>query len=157
MSNFLSRRRILAAALAGLLAHELRLCADDKPPEQLALKSGYSGNVLVAGARRISVSVTLDEKGDGSGTLTLDPNIVDKDRSTTIAIKTIPVRIRLIRDKEHTAKGRRLYEMMRTGPEGKIEEGGDRWFLVRPLKNDMPWRLIFADRDGKFQDVLTLA
>lgn len=156
MQNTLSRTGVLAAVLACLAAIEPRVRADDTPAEMLTLKSGYSGKVLVAGARRIGLSVTLDEKGDGSGTLMFDPNIVDGLRSTTIAIKTIPVRIRLIRDEEHAARGRRLYELVMTGPEGKVVEGGERWLLVRPLKKDGPYSLIFEDKNGKVQDVLVL-
>jgi hypothetical protein len=130
--------------------------ADDKPSEKLDLKSGYTGKVLVDGARRVVLSVTLDDKGGGSGTLTLNPNIVAGGRSTLIAVRDIPVRLRLVQDEGQAGKGRRLYELQRTGPEGKVEEGGERWFLVRPLKAGAPCWLVFADKDGKFQDILML-
>jgi hypothetical protein len=82
MSNTMSR----GAVLVCLVVVGLQAWADDQPPEKLTLKSGYSGKVLVNGARRVSVSMTLDEKGGGSGALTLDPNIVDGGASTTIAV-----------------------------------------------------------------------
>jgi len=75
MSNFMSSAVVLAAALLGLAAVEFQVRADDRQPEKLTLQSGYSGEVLIAGARRVSLSVVLDRKGCGSGTLTLDPNI----------------------------------------------------------------------------------
>src|SRR5262245_60969385 len=156
MPNIVSRGGVLAAALVCLVAYELRVCADDKPPEKLSLKSGYSGKMLVDGARRVSLSVTLDAKGGGSGTLTLDPNIRDGARSTTIAVREIPIRAQLVRDEEQAAKGRRLYELKRTGPEGKVDESGERWFLVRPLKEGRARWLLFADKDGRFQDILVL-
>jgi hypothetical protein len=156
MSNILSRGVVLATALVCLVVVELQVRAEDKPPEKLALQSGYSGKVLVDGARRISLSVVLDEKGGGSGTLTLDPNIRDGERSTQIAIQEIPIRLRLAQGEGQAGKGRRLYELKRTGPEGQPEEGGERWFLVRPLKEGMPCWLVFADKDGKFQDILVL-
>ena len=156
MSNILARGGVLATALICLVVIELQLRAGYKPPEKLALKSGYSGKVLVGGARRVSLSVVLDEKGGGSGILTLDPNIWDGERSTAIAIREIPIRLRLAQDEGQAGKGRRLYELKRAGPEGQAEEGGERWFLVRPLKEGMPYWLVFADKDGKFQDILVL-
>src|SRR5262249_24889185 len=147
---------VLAAALAGLLLTEFQVGADDKQFEKLTLKSSYSGKVLIAVARRVSLSVTLDEKGGGSGTLRLDPNIREGATSTLAEIRDIPVRVQLARDEEQATKGRRLDELKRTGPEGKVEEGGERWFLVKPLREGMPYWLVFADKDGKFQDVLVL-
>jgi hypothetical protein len=156
MSNILSRGVVPAPLLVCFAVIASQVRAGDKSPETLTLKSGYSGKVLVDGARRVSLSVTLDEKGDGSGTLTLDPNIRDGARSTTIAIRDIPVRVRLVPDEGQAGKGRRLYELRRTGPEGKAEEGGERWFLAGPLKGGTPCWLVFADKDGKFQDILVL-
>jgi len=156
MSSFLSRAVVPGVALIGLVVVELQVRAEDKPPEKLALKSGYSGKVLADGARRVSLSVTLDEKGSGSGTLTLDPNITDGERSTAIAILEVPISLQLVPDEGQAGKGRRLYELKRTGPEGKVEEGGPRWFLVRPVEKGAPSWLVFADKDGKFQDILLL-
>jgi len=156
MSNIVSRGAVLVPALVCLLVVELQLRAEDKPPEKLVLKSGYSEKVLVEGARRVSLSITLDEKGGGSGTLTFDPNIRNGETSTQIAIKEIPIRVRLARDEGQAGKGRRLYELRRAELEGQPEEERARWFLVRPLKEGMPCWLVLADKDGKFQDILVL-
>jgi len=152
MSNNLLSRVVLVYLV--VIASQVR--AGDESPETLTLKSGYTGKMLVDGARRVGLSVTLDAKGDGSGTLKLDPNISDGAISTTIAVREIPVRVRLVADEGQAGKGRRLYELKRTGPEGKVEEGGERWFLVRPLKKGAPSWLVFADKDGNFQDILVL-
>jgi hypothetical protein len=124
MSNILSRGVVLAAALICLVVVALPAPADNKPPAKRTLKSGYSGKVLVGGARQVSLSVALDELGGGSGVLTLDPNIRDGGISTQIAIQEIPIRLRLAQDEGQAGKGRRFYELKRTWPEGKEEVGG---------------------------------
>jgi hypothetical protein len=156
MSNILSRRSVLAAALGGVVATTLRVRADGKQLGKLNLASGYSGKILVDGARRVFLSATRDEKGEGSGTLTFDPNITDGIRSTTIGIRSIPIRLQLVRDEERITKGRRLYELTRTGAKDEGEIGGERWFLIQPLKEGAPHWLVFADKDGKFLDTLML-
>jgi hypothetical protein len=148
MTNVLWR----AIALAGLVAVGLPARADDT----IAIKSPYSDKFLVPDARQVRLSVTLDDKGNGSGTLTLDPNIHDEFGSTCIAITDIPVRVRLVQADGRDAKDRRLYELKRVGEEGKVDEGGERWLLVRPLKAGTPQLLIFVGEGGKFHDVLTL-
>ena len=79
MGKMLSCAGVAAVALAALLTVEppARACLPP-PPEELALKSEYSRDWLVPGARRVSLSLTLDPSGTGSGTLTLDPNIQDE-------------------------------------------------------------------------------
>jgi hypothetical protein len=37
-----------------------------------------------------------------------------------------------------------------------VEEKGQHWLLVKPLKEGLPCWLLFADKDGKVQDVLML-
>jgi hypothetical protein len=148
MTNVLWR----AVAVAVLTAVGLPARADDT----IALKSAYSDKALVAEARQVRLSVKLDDKGNGSGTLTLDPNIHDQFGVTQIAITEIPVRVRTVQDDGRDAKGRRLYELKPIGDEGKVKEDGKHWFLVRPLKAGTPSLLIFADERGKLQDVLTV-
>ena len=156
MSNVISRRGLLAAALGGVASLGLPARAKERPSETIHLKSGYSGKWLVSGARRVSLSVTLRATGNGSGTLTLDPNIYDRGMATQIAIHEISVRVELVHDDEQSAKGRRLYELKKTGLDGKVEAGDEHWFLVKPIKEGMPCWLLFADRDGKFEEVLIL-
>jgi hypothetical protein len=156
MLNVLARTSVLVAVLVSLLLTQPQVRADDKPSEKLTLKSNYSGKVLLHGARRVNLSLTLDKMGGGSGMLTLDPNISDGMISTTIAIRTIPIQLQVVHDDEQAAKGRRLYELKAMGHEGKAEQKENRWFLVKPLKKGMPCWLVFANKDGKFQDVLIL-
>jgi len=156
MSYVLSRTGVLAAALASFVLVDGPGRAEDKRGEELNLMSRYSGKVLVDGYRRVILSVTLDEKGGGSGMLTLDPNIHEGESSTAIAVQYVKVRAEAVADAENDTKGRRVYELKQTGPEGKVETGVERWFLVRPLKEGAPCSLIFADKDGKFRDILML-
>ena len=155
MANIVLRAGVLVV-LAGLAGGDPRVRAEDRPNDSLTLKSGYSGKWLAGGARRVHLTVTLDEKGNGSGTLTLDPNIYEGAKATQIAIQKIAVRVRLAHNEEAAAKGRRLYELRRSGEEGKVDETGEHWLLVRPLKAGAPSWLVFADMDGKVQDVLML-
>jgi hypothetical protein len=155
MANIFMRASVLVV-LAGLAGGAPRVRAEDRPEDRLTLKSGYSGKWLAGGARRVHLTVTLGEKGNGSGTLTLDPNIYEGATATQIAIQKIPVGVRLAHDEEAAAKGRRLYELRRSEEEGKVDKTGEHWLLVRPLKAGAPCWLVFVDKDGKVQDVLML-
>jgi hypothetical protein len=155
MSNVLSPTAFLLVGLAAFAAVETRVRAE-APPETLTLKSGYSRGWLVAGARQLHLSVTLDPTGSGTGTLTFDPNIHDEWGSTCIATREIQVRVRLVPDDAREAKGRRLYELTPVGDEGKVQGDGDRWLLVRPVKAGVPCWLVLPDKDGKVHDVLVL-
>jgi hypothetical protein len=155
MANIFLRAGVLVV-LAGLAGGDPRVRAEDRPEDSLTLKSGYSGKWLAGGARRVHLTVTLDKRGDGSGTLTLDPNVYEGGTATQIAIQKIPVRARLAHDDEAAAKGRRLYELRRSEEEGKVDKTGEHWLLVRPFKAGAPCWLVFVDKDGKAQDVLLL-
>src|SRR5262249_25779981 len=104
---------------------------------------------------QVHLKATLDPKGNGSGTLALDPNIVDEWGSTCIAIQEYSVSIKLVESKEQSAKGRRLYEIRANGVEG-MPEGQPRWLLIRPDVGGTPALLVFMDEKSKYQDVLTL-
>jgi hypothetical protein len=151
MSNVLSRG-VLVAALVGLLAIEPRSKACEPPGEQLSLKSAYSAKPMIDRARQIRLALQLDATGSGSGTLTLDPNIIDELGSTCIALDETPVHVRLIADDEATAKGRRVYELKRVEEEGR--EGLGQWLLIRPLKAGAPSSLVFVEKDGKIRDAV---
>jgi hypothetical protein len=151
MSNILSRG-VLLAALVGLAAGQPRSSACEPPGEELTLKSAYSAKPMVDRARQVRLVLTLDAAGNGSGTLTLDPNIIDELGSTCIALDEIPVHVRLIADDEATAKGRRVYELKRVEEEGR--EGLGQWLLIRPLKAGAPLSLVFVEKDGKVRDVV---
>jgi hypothetical protein len=153
MANVLSRG-VLVAALVGLLTGGLRSTACEPPGEQITLKSAYSAKPIIGGARQVRLALKLDAARSGSGTLTLDPNIIDELGSTCIALDVTPVHVRLIADDEATAKGRRVYELKRVEEEGR--EGLGRWLLIRPLKTGVPSSLIFVDNDGKVRDVVVV-
>lgn len=153
MSRSMSLKCVLATAMAGFAV----LSAGAKESEDLSLKSDYSGKFVVDGARRVFLTLTLDDKGNGSGTLSLDPNIVDEWGSTCIAVQTYSIRARVVESDEQAVKGRRLYELKKIGDEGIVEKGSARWFLIRPLKEGSPTWLVFADENGRFQDILAVA
>jgi hypothetical protein len=156
MSYVLSRTGVLAAALASFVLVDPPSRAEDKRAEELNLTSRYTGKVLVDGARSVSLSVKLDGKGGGSGTLRFDPNIYDRETATQIAIKRVSVQVEVVEDTEYESKGRRVYELKLKGEEGRVETGDERWLLVRPLKDGVPCSLIFVDKDGKVRDILML-
>lgn len=151
MANVLSRG-ILVAALFGLLTGGPCSTACEPPGEELTLKSAYSAKPMIDRARQVRLALKLDAAGRGSGTLTLDPNIVDELGSTCIALDEIPVHVRLIADDQATAKGRRVYELKRVEEEGR--EGLGQWLLIRPLKAGAPSSLVFVEKDGKVRDVV---
>jgi len=162
MLNIVSRSSALVVALMGLAFADLQACPEIKPAEKLTLKSHYTGKVLVDGARRVTLTLTLDSKTGGSGTLTFDPNTYFKNGSATqIAIHTIAIRADLVPNEDHAAKGRRLYELRRDevdflgGRSGLIAEPV-RWYLAIPEKPGTPSWLILADEKGKFHDIIVI-
>jgi hypothetical protein len=144
------------AVFTGLIGAKPGALTEGRASENLALKSTYSKEMLVSGARQVHLSLKLDEKGNGSGTLTFDPNIHDEFGSTCIAINDVPVQVRLVLEDGSAAKGRRVYELKPTGNEGKVDDGREHWLLIRPLKAGAPAALVFVDKDGKVQDVLVV-
>jgi hypothetical protein len=140
----------VAAAWAGLASDEfVSRCVQ---PKRIELKSKYHGDKPVDGGRTILVSVTVDEKGNGSGTITFDPNFVTKFGTTEIGYYPTPIKVRL-RD-EHDAKGRRIYELTPTGSKDGGDERAERWLLIRPLVEGTPSMLVFTDKNGQFRDVV---
>jgi hypothetical protein len=161
MSNIVLRTSALAVALTGLALADLKACPEIKPAEKLTLKSHYTGKVIVDGARQIFLTVTMDSKKGGSGTLTFDPNIYENGTATQIAIHNIAIRMELVPNEDHAAKGRRLYALKRDGVDdflgrARLQEEPARWFLAIPEEDGMPAWLILADHDGKFQDIIVL-
>jgi hypothetical protein len=158
MSNVVLRTGVLV--LACLVAVEFRVKAAEKKAEELNLRSEYSDAPLLKGGREVGLAVTLNEKGGGSGILTLDPNIQREDKNGIISKTLLPdavisVQLKLIQDKAETAKGRRLYEL-REVENGKVDTGRVRWYLAVPLKEGAPCWLMSADENGKFQDIVML-
>jgi hypothetical protein len=153
MSKIMSRSCLLVAAFLCVGAFAFQASAASESSE--TLKSGYSGKVLADGARRITLEVKWDEKGHGSGSLTLDPNITNGMFSTCMAFQSYSVQLQLISDDDYSTKGRRLYALKEMGPEGNV--GKDvRWYLMRPTKIGEPSWLIFVDKNGKTQDVVVV-
>ncbi len=143
MPNVFAFVSVAAAAVAGLTGPDfVSRCVH---PQRLTLKSAYSEKPLIDRARQITLAVTIDDRGNGTGVLTFDPNIRDAGASTDIALREVPVQVRLL--DEHDGTGRRLYALAAVG-------GGERWVLVRPLKGGSPSVLMFADQDGKFRDAV---
>ncbi|HVK09750.1 MAG TPA: hypothetical protein VM597_13325 [Gemmataceae bacterium] len=155
MSMVLSRRYALTAACAGLLT-AFPAAAKKQPSEDLVLKSAYSPKLFVEWARQVHLTVMFDAKGNGSGTLTFDPNIHDDLRSTGMAIKDITVRVRRVQDDHHAAKGRRLYELKQIPKDDRLRPAEPSWLLSVPTKKGAPCSLLFVGEDGKAKDVVMM-
>jgi hypothetical protein len=99
------------------------------------------------GAHCLWLNVTLDGKGGGKGTLTLDPNRQDHNAFgdptsvTEIATRALEVRLTALRTADPAKKGRILYEIT-------ADKLTSRLFLVYSPGKAGPHRLILADRDG---------
>jgi hypothetical protein len=116
---------------------------------QISLSSGYSRIGLLGGRfHSLQLSVTLDVKGEGKGTLTLDPNLATVDVFGDITdITEIAVHPRAVTLAEVNVKdpaGRRVYEIK-----------GENLFLVIPATGTT-YRLIRRDEDGKNREVILL-
>jgi hypothetical protein len=146
MPNVFPLLSVAAVALAGVVDAGFVSRCDH--PQRLHLKSAYSPKPFLDGARQIHLNVTIDDKGNGRGVLTFDPNIHDKTGSTQIALREVPIKVRLL--DEQDGKGRRLYEL--TSLEAK--KGGERWVLVRPLRGGTPSWLVFTEMGGEFRDAV---
>ena len=124
-----------------------------KPPEELTLKSSSSRKILVDGARQIRVHLKLDDKGNGTGSIDLDPNFIDEWGSTCIAIQTIAVQVQLVDEDAQTAKGRRLYALKEVSLDERLRNH-PKFYLIRPTQAGAPMMLVFVDDAGKFRDVV---
>jgi hypothetical protein len=102
-------------------------------------KTGFGGHWL-------RLHVTLDKKGNGKGTLDIDPNIQgynefgDPTDVTQIAIKNVDITVEAVKLDDPAKKGRRLYEI-------KGKELKTRLFLVVSPKEAGPNRLIVHGND----------
>jgi hypothetical protein len=160
MCNIVLWMSALAAIFAPLF-HSAADRSEKRPATPLTLKSRYSGEIIADGARRVTLTVTLDDKGEGSGTLSFDPNTYDAHGATQIAIHHVQVRLHQVKDAAHAAKGRRLYEIKREGRDEWLPTCGEvivpaRWFLVLPEKKDNTSWLVLTDTAGKFQDIIVM-
>jgi hypothetical protein len=126
-----------------------------KPPEELTLKSSYSRKALVDGARQIRVNLKIDEKGNGTGTIELDPNSIEEWGSTCMAIQTLSVQVQLVDGDSQTAKGRRLYALKETRLDERLRNQ-PKFYLIRPTQAGASMMLVFVDDAGKFRDVVEL-
>jgi hypothetical protein len=156
VKSILSRRTVLTAGLACFVAAGLPVGAADGPAGKRHLKSAYSPQVFVDWARQVHLTVEFDDKGNGSGTLTFDPNIHREFSSTCIAPREIRVRLRAIQDDHHAAKGRRLYEVHELRLEGQVGPNVGKWLLTVPTNKGAACSLTFLDTDGKVKDVVML-
>ena len=148
-------------ALIGLALADLGACPLSPPPTTLTLKSHYTGKAIVDGARRITITATLDAKGGGTGTITFDPNTYTGTSATQIAIQSRAIRLEQVQDDEHAAKGRRLYAITIESRDETIHKRSlslqkPRRFLVVPeAKGQSSW-LVLTDESGKFRDIIVL-
>jgi hypothetical protein len=144
------------ASLAVGIAPGVRAAGHKDTGPQLSLSSGYGGYGLLGGkARSVHLSATLDDKGGGKGTLSLDPNLKVFDLfgemigTTEMAVRELPVTLEEVKVKDPPRGGRRLYEIKGHGLANRL-------FLVLPAEGTATYRLVSADKDGKAREVLLL-
>ena len=146
----------LFLVVAVMAADNTARAADEKDTAtKLSLSSGYGQGLPGARARSVHLSATLDDKGGGKGTLSLDPNrkefnqFGDVTSSTEIDFQELSVTLEEVKGKDQPKGGQRLYEIQGHGL-------GNRLFLVVPAKGGTTYRLVSADKEGKGQAVLLL-
>lgn len=120
------------------------------------LRSAYTGEVIIDSARRVYLTVAVNGSGDGSGTLTFDPNTVKGIMCTAVAVTPIRVKVELVKDEKYTVKGRRVYKLTRDDGEGERAKGEGHWLLVVPTNGGSAGSLVFLDQKGKFRDSIAL-
>jgi hypothetical protein len=144
------------ASLAVGIGPGERAAGDRDTGPRLSLSSGYGGYWLLGGkARSIHLSATLDGKGGGKGTLSLDPNLKEFDLfgkmigTTEMAVRELPVTLEEVKVKDQPKGGRKLYEIRGHGLANRL-------FLVLPAEGTTTYRLVGADKDGEAREVLLL-
>jgi hypothetical protein len=143
------------AAFAAVIGPGVRGADDKDTGTKLSLSSGYGYGLLWNKARSVRLSATLDGKGGGKGTLSLDPNFEkfnqfgDVTSFTEIDIQELLVTLEEVKVKDPPKGGRRLYEIKGHGLDNRL-------FLVVPAKGGTSYRLVSADKEGKGQAVLLL-
>jgi hypothetical protein len=131
--------------------------ADEKDTgTKLALSSGYGHGLPGTRARSVHLSVTLHDKGEGKGTLNLDPNSLGIDqfgdstgKSTLLPPQALKVTLEEVKFKDQPKGGRRLFEVKGHGLDNRL-------FLAIPRKGSTTYRLVTVDKEGNGLDVLLL-
>jgi hypothetical protein len=109
----------LFLAIAATAADSTARGADEKDKDtKLSLSSGYGHGLPGTRARTVHLSVRLDKKGGGKGTLTLDPNYLGIDQfgdftgwSTAIGVRSEIVTLEEVKFKDQPKGGRRLFKV----------------------------------------------
>jgi len=92
-------------------------------------------------ARTVGLEAKLDGKGGGTGTLTLDPNLVSGRASTAMGIWFVKLTLKEVKAGESAKKGRQLYEVSGEGLEARL-------FVLVPTKGDGPCWLVIGGEEG---------
>jgi hypothetical protein len=143
------------ASLVATFAPSLRGADDKEAGTKLSLSSGYGYGFLWDEARSVHFTATLDNRGGGKGTLSLDPNhkefnqFGDVTSSTDLELRELPVTLEKVEVKDQPKGGQRLYEIKGDGL-------GNRLFLVVPAKGGTTYRIVGADKERKGQATLLL-
>jgi hypothetical protein len=143
-----------AAASVGVLGPGVRGADGKDTGTRLSLSSGYGHGLL--GWRSVHLSATLDGKGGGEGTLSLDPNFKEFDWfgdftgiSTAMRGRELRVTFEEVKAEDRLKGGRRLYEIEGHGLDNRL-------FLVVPAQGGTTYRIVRADKGGRPQEVLLL-
>jgi len=131
---------VACGAVAFLGASSDLRAGDEKNGGTLTLETAHFENSILKIAKTVGLEAKLDGKGGGTGTLTLDPNLVRGKASTAIRVWYVKVTLKEVKADESAKKGRQLYEVS--------GEGLDRLFVSVPAKGDGPCWLVIGGKEG---------
>lgn len=152
-----ARNRFILPLLCGffafLSASTTLQAAEEKNGATLALETAHFAKPIVTmtgnlGAKTVGLEAKLDGKGGGTGTLTLDPNLVVGRASTMMRIWSLKVTLKEVQADESAKKGRQLYELSGKGLE-------ERLLVSVPTQGDGPCWLLIGGKEG-IEDMIEL-
>lgn len=127
--------------------------ADEKNGTTLVLETAHFEKPLVTmtgnvGAKTVGLEAKLDGQGGGTGTLTLDPNLVVGRASTLMRVWSVKVTLKEVKTDESAKKGRQLYELSGKGLE-------ERLLVSVPTKGEGSCWLLLGGKQG-IDDIVEL-
>ncbi len=144
----------VALGYAAFLGVSAAPCAaEEKQGTPLVLETAHFEKPIVTmtgkvGAKTVGLEAKLDGQGGGTGTLTLDPNLVVGRASTLMRIWSVKVTLKEVKADESAKKGRQLYELNGKGLEEHL-------LVSVPTKGEGSCWLLIAGKQG-IDDIIEL-